>query len=166
MLETLRIRLHYLASRREDRLLFDHQTALAQLLGFADRAAKRASERLMQRYYLTAKSVSQLNTILLQNLELRISPPGKRQSKPLNERFVILGELLSAPDPSIFASDPCAIFEAFVLMQQHARNQGHRRCHPARTVARTTANQSRNAPGPAHARTVHGHPAEPHRGDP
>ena len=75
MLELLRIRLHYLAGRREDRLLFDHQTTLAKQLGFADRASKRASERLMQRYYQTAKSVSQLNTILLQNLARRIAPP-------------------------------------------------------------------------------------------
>lgn len=119
VLEMLRIRLHYLAGRREDRLLFDHQTALAKQLGFADRSGKRPSERLMQRYYLTAKSVSQLNTILLQNLELRITPPGRRHIKPLNERFVILGELLSAPDASIFERDPCAILEAFALMQQH-----------------------------------------------
>jgi len=119
LLEMLRIRLHYLAGRREDRLLFDHQTALAKELGFAERAAKRPSERLMQRYYQTAKSVSQLNTILLQNLERRIAPPGNRQIKPLNERFVILGELLSAPDETIFERDPCAILEAFVLMQKH-----------------------------------------------
>jgi [protein-PII] uridylyltransferase len=119
VLEMLRIRLHYLAGRREDRLLFDHQTALAKQLGFADRSGKRPSERLMQRYYQTAKSVSQLNTILLQNLERRISPPGNRQVKPLNERFVILGELLSAPDEGIFERDPCAILEAFALMQQH-----------------------------------------------
>ena len=119
LLDMLRIRLHYLAGRREDRLLFDHQTALAKQLGFADRASKRPSERLMQRYYQTAKSVSQLNTILLQNLERRISPPGNRQIKPLNERFVILGELLSAPDETIFERDPCAILEVFSLMQKH-----------------------------------------------
>lgn len=119
LLEMLRIRLHYLAGRREDRLLFDHQTALAKQLGFADRTGKRPSERLMQRYYQTAKSVSQLNTILLQNLERRIAPPGNRQIKPLNERFVIRGELLSAPDETIFERDPCAILEAFALMQQH-----------------------------------------------
>ncbi len=119
LLEMLRIRLHYLAGRREDRLLFDHQTALARQLGFADRAGKRPSERLMQRYYQTAKSVSQLNTIMLQNLERRIAPPGNRRIKPLNEHFVILGELLSAPDVTIFERDPCTILEAFALMQQH-----------------------------------------------
>lgn len=119
MLALLRIRLHFLAGRREDRLLFDYQTALAKQLGFADRANKRASERLMQRYYQTAKSVSQLNAILLQNLALRISPPGNRQITAINERFVIRGELLSAIDEKIFERDPCAILEVFTLLQRH-----------------------------------------------
>ena len=120
LLELLRIHLHYLAGRHEDRLLFDHQTALAKQLGFATRANRRASERLMQRYYLTAKSVYLLNTILLQNLALRIAPPANRSVvTPLNPRFVIRGELLSAPDPAIFERDPRSILEVFSLLQQH-----------------------------------------------
>ncbi len=120
LLELLRIHLHYLAGRHEDRLLFDYQTALAKQLGFATRANRRASERLMQRYYLTAKSVNLLNTILLQNLALRIAPPANRSVvTPLNPRFVIRGELLSAPDPTIFERDPCSILEVFSLLQQH-----------------------------------------------
>lgn len=119
VLEMLRIRLHYLAERREDRLLFDHQTTLAKQMGFANRPGKRPSERLMQRYYQTAKAITQLNIILLQNLERRIAPPGNRKVVPLNSRFVILGELLSAPDIRVFERDPCAILEAFALMQKH-----------------------------------------------
>ena len=126
VLELLRIQLHYLAGRREDRLLFDHQTALAKKLGFADRASKRASERLMKRYYLTAKSVSQLNTILLQNLALRINPPvNSKKVVQINERFVVIrGELLSAPDQTIFERDPCSILETFALLQQHHEIKG------------------------------------------
>src|SRR6185503_10920559 len=73
-LQDLRIRLHYLAGRREDRLVFDLQSALAAQLGFKDTPARRASEAMMQRYYQTAKGVTQLNTILLQNLEARLAP--------------------------------------------------------------------------------------------
>ena len=67
-LHDLRIRLHYLAGRREDRLVFDLQTALAAQLGHDDTPATRASEAMMQGYYRTAQAVTQLNTILLQNL--------------------------------------------------------------------------------------------------
>ena len=67
-LQNLRIRLHYLARRREERLVFDVQTALALQMGLHDTAHRRASEHLMQRFYRTAKEISQLNTVVLQNL--------------------------------------------------------------------------------------------------
>ena len=73
-LQDLRIRLHYLACRREDRLLFDFQGTLALQFRLSDSGSHRASEVLMQRYYRTAKSVNQLNIILLQNLRSRIRP--------------------------------------------------------------------------------------------
>jgi UTP:GlnB (protein PII) uridylyltransferase len=44
-----RIRLHYLTGRREDRLLFDHQEAIANRFGIAAGRTRRASELLMQR---------------------------------------------------------------------------------------------------------------------
>ena len=70
----LRIRLHYLAGRREDRLVFDLQAALARRARAVDTPAKRASEQLMQRYYRAAKLVRQVNTLLLQNLHARLYP--------------------------------------------------------------------------------------------
>ncbi|MDN5935499.1 MAG: bifunctional uridylyltransferase/uridylyl-removing protein, partial [Nitrosospira sp.] len=51
ILQDLRIRLHYLAGRREDRLLFDYQTALAEEFNIAGKPPRLASEILMQRYY-------------------------------------------------------------------------------------------------------------------
>ena len=61
------IRLHLLTGRGEDRLLFDHQEALAKAFGVRATTGKRAAEVLMQRYYLAAKKVMQLNTLLLLN---------------------------------------------------------------------------------------------------
>ena len=63
LLATLRVRLHYLARRHEDRLLFDFQAALAAQLGIAASANRRASEHLMQRYYRTKLAVRQFNKI-------------------------------------------------------------------------------------------------------
>src|SRR5688572_20917012 len=83
LLQSLRIRLHYAAGRREDRLLFDYQTAIARQLGLHDRPHRLASEQLMQRYYRTAKAVSQLNGIVLQNLDARITPPVDKEYHPI-----------------------------------------------------------------------------------
>ena len=123
MLQNLRIRLHYLAGRREDRIAFDYQDALAGESGFADTATRRASEHLMQAYYRNAKTVTQLNTILLQNLEERFDtePP---EPRPLNERFQARGALLEARHEDVFNREPRAILESFLLMQQHRDLRG------------------------------------------
>jgi [protein-PII] uridylyltransferase len=123
-LQTLRIRLHYAAGRREDRLLFDHQTALAAQFGFRDRPHRLASEQLMQRYYRAAKAVSQLNTILLQNINALIAPEQDRELHLLNERFGVRGELLEAVSDELFEREPSALLETFVLLQQHHEVKG------------------------------------------
>ena len=95
LLSLIRARLHLLARRREDRLVFDLQTAVAESFGFKahtppvevssgdglnhvtkPRTAKglrRASELLMRRYYWAAKAVTQLNDILLLNIQERLN---------------------------------------------------------------------------------------------
>jgi [protein-PII] uridylyltransferase len=123
-LQDLRIRLHYLAGRREDRMVFDYQAPLAAQCGFTGTSVRQASERLMQRYYRTAKAVTQLNTILLQNLEARLGPESEAPPRPLNERFQIRGELLEAMSEGLFAREPVAILESFLLMQQHPELRG------------------------------------------
>ena len=123
-LQTLRVRLHYLAGRREDRLLFDHQSALARQFKLSDRPNRLASEQLMQRYYRSAKAVSQLNTILLQNLSARILPKRNWEYHPINPRFGSRGELLEARDEQLFEREPAAILESFLLLQQHHELKG------------------------------------------
>ena len=124
LLQDLRIRLHYLAGRREDRIVFDFQSALAAQLGFADAADRRASEQMMQGYYRTAKAVTQLNTIVLQNLGARLSPQAEQDATVLNERFRARGELLEAVDEGLFEREPAAILESFLLLMQHQELRG------------------------------------------
>ncbi len=118
LLQTLRARLHYLARRREDRLLFDFQTPLAEQMGISASANRRASEHLMQRYYRTKLAVRQFNTILLQNLHdylfLEKSP-----QRTLNERFSAIGNLLEIRDEQLFERHPEAIFELFLILQKN-----------------------------------------------
>lgn len=117
LLQTLRTRLHYLARRREDRLLFDFQTQLAEQMGIAASQNRRASEHLMQRYYRTKLAVKQFNTILLQNLYDYLF----RETQPqhaLNERFRLIGTRLEIRDEHLFEHTPEAIFELFLIMQQ------------------------------------------------
>ena len=123
-LQNLRIRLHYLAHRREERLVFDVQTALALQTGLRDTAHRRASEYLMQRFYRSAMEISQLNTIVLQNLGTRIFPRRTHSTQPINDHFHVHDELLEACDEGLFRRKPSAMLEAFVLLQQHHQLKG------------------------------------------
>ncbi len=118
-LRHIRIRLHFLSNRREDRLVFDVQTALAEQFGFTAIGNRRISEFLMQLYYKTAKTVTQLNTIVLQNLDAAISPPKLQAPQIINERFQITNDLLDIRDDDVFEQQPSALLEAFALMQAH-----------------------------------------------
>jgi [protein-PII] uridylyltransferase len=124
VLQDLRIRLHYLAGRREDRIVFDLQGALAAQLGHVDSDARRASEAMMERYYRTAKAVTQLNTILMQNFEARLAPWPDTAPRELNERFEVRAELLHLRKEDTFSREPHAILECFLLMQQHPELRG------------------------------------------
>ena len=123
-LSELRVRLHYIAGRREDRLLFDYQSGLAVQFGYADTPGKRASEQLMQRYYRTAKAITQLNTLLLQNIAVQLLSREHSEPEILNERFQAAHELLDARDPELFERQPGAILESFLLLQQHPELKG------------------------------------------
>ncbi len=124
LLQDLRIRLHYIAGRREDRIVFDVQTALAAQLGYKDSPHRLASEAMMQRYYQTAKGVTQLNTIVLQNLEARLAPEPDVEPRSLNERFRVRGVLLEAATGDLFEREPLAILESFLLLMQHHQLRG------------------------------------------
>ena len=123
-LKRLRLHLHLQAGRREDRLLFDHQTALAEKLGFEATPERRASERLMQEYYRTAKAIMQLNTILLQNLGAAIFPAPDLPPEPISASFQNSHQLLDVVHENVFSENPQCIFEAFLLMQAHDELKG------------------------------------------
>lgn len=120
----LRCELHLLSQRREDRIVFDVQNRLAEVYGFHAQGSRRASELLMQRYYWAAKLVTQLNTLLLQNIEERLFPLPDTAALAVHRHFRILHGRLDVLDPEIFAKQPSLLLEAFLLMQRYSKLSG------------------------------------------
>jgi [protein-PII] uridylyltransferase len=116
--------LHIIAARREDRLVFDLQAQVARAQGFDRGDARLASEQLMQRYYWSAKSVTQLSTMVLQNLEAELFPENAGSPEPLDDEFHNDRGLLDAIDAGLFERDPSAILRAFLAMQRHPELTG------------------------------------------
>ncbi len=117
----IRARLHAVAGRREDRLVFDLQDAVAETFGLADAAGAggrrlRASEQLMRRYYWAAKAVSQLTQILLLEIEERLHP----STAPLiliDAEFLDKGGLLEIARSDLYTRKPQAIVRTFLRYQ-------------------------------------------------
>lgn len=117
-LKTLRARLHILANRRQDVLVFDLQTALAEAFGYRASASRRASEPLMRRYYWAAKAVTQLETILIQNIEARLNPDQSGITRVLSKNFVEKQGMVEIVSDDLFEREPTAILEAFLLYEK------------------------------------------------
>jgi [protein-PII] uridylyltransferase len=118
LLKLIRARLHMVAGRREDRLIFDLQTAVAESFGYRHSMAQRASEVLMRRYYWAAKAVCQLNQILMMNIEERILGSGQAPMRPLTEEFLDRDGLLEVASDDIYQRDRHAILRTFVVYGQ------------------------------------------------
>lgn len=122
LLRLVRARLHLTAGRREDRLVFDLQTAVAETFGYKSDAAGaeglpvRASEALMRRYYWAAKAVTQLNQILLLNIEERLNP-STHEPRCINERFNEKAGMIDVATDDLYQRHPHAILETFLLYQ-------------------------------------------------
>ena len=122
-LSLIRARLHLVAKRREDRLVFDMQTQVADTLGLGQqengsRHARVASEALMKRYYWAAKAVTQLNQILLLNIEERLTEGDHTHDpQPINERFADKAGMIDVRSDDLYFQQPHAILETFLLYQ-------------------------------------------------
>ncbi|HTH59197.1 MAG TPA: [protein-PII] uridylyltransferase [Paraburkholderia sp.] len=117
-LKTLRARMHVVAGRRQDLLVFDLQTPVAESFGHKASAARRPSEQLMRRYYWAAKAVTQLSTILIQNIEAQLFPSTSGITRVLSDHFVEKQGMIEIVRDDVFEREPHAILEAFLLYEK------------------------------------------------
>lgn len=133
-LQSLRIDLHFLAGRKEDRLLWNFQTPIAELWQLKDNRSSRASELLMRRYYRATQIIRQINDILLaafrqfsqakhHKTKHKNCPP-ENQIKRLNAFFHLEDGLLSISDPRAYRQHHGLILETFLLLCQHDEISG------------------------------------------
>ena len=118
----VRVRLHYLLARAEERLSFDVQPSLAAALGYVDAdKPRRAVEAFMRAYFLVAKDVGDLTRIFCAALEeqhrkprpsLRSILPGFLKARSPDDEFYVENGRLTA-NPSIFRQDPANILRMF-----------------------------------------------------
>jgi [protein-PII] uridylyltransferase len=128
---SVRCFLHFLTGRPEEVLSFDVQPMMAQSLGYTSRGGLRAVERFMKHYFLIAKDVGDLTSILCGTLEmqqLKSTPGLSRFLNPLTWRtrrdvrqktdFRIDNDRLNIADPEIFSRDPVNLIRLFTQAER------------------------------------------------
>lgn len=123
----IRCKLHNIAGRREDRLLFDYQRTLAVAFDYHDDEAHLGVEKFMHHYYRTVKAISSLNDMLLQLFQeviLYANAPTKIYT--LNKRFQVRNGFIEVTHNKVFINNPFALLEIFLLLQQHPEIGGAR----------------------------------------
>ncbi|MDP2788195.1 MAG: [protein-PII] uridylyltransferase [Pseudomonadota bacterium] len=129
LLAHLRIRLHLCANRREDRLLFEFQERIAQDMGITGLESRRASERLMQRYYRAARHIRLVNELVMGELRSRLLPPVATRAltqtgdSTVLAQFSIAGNLLDA-DETLFERHPDYLLETFLILAREPGLKG------------------------------------------
>ena len=66
---SVRVHLHDLRGRPDERLTFDVQPMLAERLGYADRGGMTAAERMMKHYFVTTMEIGRLTRIFWARIE-------------------------------------------------------------------------------------------------
>lgn len=125
---TVRMHLHMIAGRPEERLTFDVQPEIAARMGYTDHAGAAAVERFMKHYYLTAKNVGDLTRMICAVLEERHKPKRRlhrrvidlfrKQSQEI-AGFQLEGDRLTVEDDSTFREDPVNIIRFFHIADKH-----------------------------------------------
>lgn len=96
----MRFALHIVAKRSENRLLFDYQPQVAELMGFGD-DGKPSVERMMKRFFRVARRVTELNSMLLQRFNSSILGV-TRDVIVLDDDFAIHGRSLLVRHDDVF----------------------------------------------------------------
>ncbi len=123
----IRCALHYLAGRREDRLLFDYQRLVSQVFGFAEESHTRAVEQFMRGFYRTVRELGRLNEMLLGLFQEAILHPDREaRASPLNRRFQVRGNYIEVTSDQVFKRSPPALLEIFLLIQLNPSIKGVR----------------------------------------
>ena len=121
----VRIYLHYLVDRPEDRLTFDRQHALAVSMGFNHPSMNRSIERFMRRYFVAVRTVGSMTRIFCALLE------EEKKRKPRKSLawlwhtpwklgvFRLDGERLNVRSLYAFENSPLLMIEMFRVAQIH-----------------------------------------------
>ncbi len=139
----IRTAAHFAAERKQDRLTFETQEAIAPRLfphprpshhEGVESAVEPSVEALMQQYFLHAKAVTRETDRLL--VRCAVEPQKKPSVRPIDSSFTLFNGKLSLHDPEVFRRRPSEMLRIFnVALEIGAEIYGHTKDLIAERVA-------------------------------
>ena len=119
----VRINLHDIAGRAEERLTFDVQRELATRLRYAERGGMSAVERFMRHYFLMVRTVGDLTGLFLAQIDESFAraswlPSITRRPAKLHG-FTLRRGQIGVPSDDFFRAEPVRLIEMFALADKH-----------------------------------------------
>ena len=119
-LSRVRFALHHLTGRDEDRLLFEHQQALARLWGFED-GGKLAVEQFMQAYFRNVQAVSHVSALLVDIYQKTLLQAETSSATVIDEDFELVDDRISARQATVFTHNPSNLLRLFAVIGRDKR---------------------------------------------
>lgn len=114
----VRFALHLLLKRYDNRLLFDRQIKVSELLGFTGEG-NQGVEKMMKRFFQALQRVSLISNLLIQHYrEHFLSPNYDVFIHQLDDDFELVNQRLCLRNPNVFAQQPERIIDLFYYLTQ------------------------------------------------
>lgn len=122
----VRFALHKLAGKAEERLSFDYQIKLAQLLDYKDNHHSLAIEQFMKDYFKVTKRNRELNEMLLQWFDETIVYHEKQKITHLDNNFQLSNQYIEVKTPRTFIQHPISLLTLFLWIAKRPEIEGVR----------------------------------------
>uniref|UniRef100_UPI00109FE45D [protein-PII] uridylyltransferase n=1 Tax=Ningiella ruwaisensis TaxID=2364274 RepID=UPI00109FE45D len=117
----IRFALHLVAQRSENRLLFDYQPDVAELLGFGE--GKEGVEKMMKHLFRIVRRVSELNSMLLQRFRQDILGMSRTKAIIIDQDYYVKDGLIGPRHENCFDS-PLAILSFLSVIKDNPEVRG------------------------------------------
>lgn len=109
----MRFALHTQLKRYDNRLRFDRQLQLSELLGYHGEG-NQPVEAMMRTFFQATQSISQLSQLLLNSVKQRVLDlQNSAEKQPLDAHFYVQNQQIAVENHRIFAKQPETILDLF-----------------------------------------------------
>lgn len=122
----MRYALHLVLKRYDNRLLFDRQLKVSEILGYSGQG-NEAVEAMMKNFFMYSQKIRQLSELLCQHYEETILLKNEEIAtvEKIDDNFECINQRIKLRNPDCFATQPASILDLFYHLTQYKKAKIH-----------------------------------------